>query len=190
MDNLIGWYIADSVVESGGVVSVWTDYSGSNYNLEQATVDRRPIVDYGALNGHNVVVFDGSNDKMSVDYGMLYSSPLTLFIVFNSTAVKNYNIFDGLDASNRFTCWYQTSVSSFRFYNGGTVSNFSSDSDIDFSQMSYVGSDSYNQVFINGESMVYQSSANGSIGGLILGNHYSVSQYLQGSVAEILFYNS
>lgn len=64
--GLVGWYKADDltgVLNDADPVSTWTDQSGAGRNLTQAG-GSRPIYKASILNGHAVIRFDGSDDRL------------------------------------------------------------------------------------------------------------------------------
>jgi hypothetical protein len=52
---------ASTIAESGGAVSQWNDKSGNGRHAIQATSGNRPTVSTAALNGKNVITFNGSS---------------------------------------------------------------------------------------------------------------------------------
>jgi len=55
---------ASTVTVSGGTVSQWNDKSGNARHATQSTVGNRPTYTSAALNGKNVLTFDGTNDTL------------------------------------------------------------------------------------------------------------------------------
>jgi len=51
---------ASTITESGGAISQWNDKSGNGRNATQVTAGNRPTYTSAALNGKNVVSFNGS----------------------------------------------------------------------------------------------------------------------------------
>lgn len=62
MDEMTCWLDANKgVTETAGAVSAWADQSGKGNNAAQATATAQPQLVTGALNGQNVIRFDGLN---------------------------------------------------------------------------------------------------------------------------------
>lgn len=55
---------ASTVTTVSGAVSQWNDKSGNGRNATQPTAGRRPLYQNAALNGRNVLSFDGSDDVL------------------------------------------------------------------------------------------------------------------------------
>lgn len=72
------------------VVSVWADKSGFGRNLVQATFANRPRLKPNVYNGKQAVLFDGSNDLMSVAdwWGTNSTQAVTIFVVGGVTFSK------------------------------------------------------------------------------------------------------
>jgi hypothetical protein len=59
------WCDDSSIVDSGGGVSgQWTDKSANGWHFTQATSGNRPQILAAELNGHSVLRFDGSDDRL------------------------------------------------------------------------------------------------------------------------------
>ena len=74
---LVFWVKADTGVTysvADGSVSQWNDQTGLNNHLTQATATRKPRYQTGQTNGKPGIVFDGSNDFLSV----AHTGPLQL----------------------------------------------------------------------------------------------------------------
>lgn len=67
--NLAAWWdAADSsslTLDGSGNVSSWADKSGNGVTASQGTANNRPTPTAAALNGKQVLTFDGSNDSFS-----------------------------------------------------------------------------------------------------------------------------
>lgn len=61
-------YLADDL--AAGSVTTWTDKGPYGQNLTQATSGNRPTCVASAFNGHNVVRFDGTNDRLVLAGGI------------------------------------------------------------------------------------------------------------------------
>lgn len=70
---------------SGSVVSQWNDKSANNYTFTQGTVAAQPNRS-STLNGKNIVTFDGTNDSMtSTNAAGLNPTTWTIFMVTKGT---------------------------------------------------------------------------------------------------------
>lgn len=69
VSGLAAWWDANAAssltLDGSGNVSTWADLSGNSVNATQTTANNRPTPTAGALNGKQVLTFDGSNDGLS-----------------------------------------------------------------------------------------------------------------------------
>ena len=81
---------------SGGVVSRWRDLSGNGMDASQTTVGARPTLNSNLIGGAPGVVFDGTNDFMSLPPGLAnFSQGLTAIVVARPTVAQYWErIFD------------------------------------------------------------------------------------------------
>lgn len=86
--GLAGWWDAadaSTITSSAGQVSAWNDKSGNGKHMAQATAAMRPLTGTATQNGRNVLVFDGTDDRMRAidvfppDPGLY--TPVTWFVV-------------------------------------------------------------------------------------------------------------
>ncbi len=55
--GLVAWYRGDTVTDTAGKASAWTDLSGNGRTLTQATSSHQPVIVAAALNGQQVLRF-------------------------------------------------------------------------------------------------------------------------------------
>lgn len=106
--GLILWLRADAglTFEQSGQVSVWQDISGHGHRAEQnLSFERSPSWTDQSINGHPAVVFDGSNDGLTIDAGLHIGKPATIFYVYKPTATQGYGL---VSTTNN---WYLGSAS-------------------------------------------------------------------------------
>ena len=83
--DLLLWYRATDVIKDGSDnVSQWTDLSGNDYHLLQASAGLQPLWVNNVLNGQPVLRSTGAK-KMYVNLGTTYVQPITYFIVWKVT---------------------------------------------------------------------------------------------------------
>lgn len=107
---------ADSgtIIQSGGSVSQWNDKSGNNLNVSQATAANRPTVTAAALNGSNVLSFNGSHFLESTGNFPIIGDPaFSVFCVYLKSAATGGSI----------TGWGNASLAlrAAGFYDAGTI---------------------------------------------------------------------
>jgi hypothetical protein len=70
-----------STISTGTGVSEWRDKSATGSKWAQATGNDQPATGTAAMNGRNVLVFDGTSDSLSATTPLSTSMPLTMFFV-------------------------------------------------------------------------------------------------------------
>ena len=85
-------------------VSEWADKSGvGSKKFVQTTGNNQPATGTQTLNGKNVLVFDGSNDSLSISSPpMSTSMPLSMFIVQRIVSSTNFGMTYTAGANNDF----------------------------------------------------------------------------------------
>lgn len=82
-------------------VRSWKDKSGNGYNATQATSANRPTFRTNQINGKPAVIFDGTNDVLTIDsststFKFLHSDKSTVFAVFKAGVVSDPNAVYGI----------------------------------------------------------------------------------------------
>ena len=95
LPDLVGWWDADAAstftYSSGTSVSQW-DSKVNGYNLVQATGASQPSRS-GTINGLSSVVFDGTNDFLSVaDFDMTGTQRVTIAVVMTAASSASFRI--------------------------------------------------------------------------------------------------
>jgi hypothetical protein len=93
ISNLAYWYSADSGITKDGsnLVSQWNDRSGNARNVTQATAGNKPVYTTNQVNGLPAVIFDGSNDFLSLNASIFTNtSNITFFAVAKITTASQY----------------------------------------------------------------------------------------------------
>jgi hypothetical protein len=80
--NLKGWWVADDLSGSNGTsVASWSDRTASRA-LAEAGATTKPTLQNSVVNGHKIVRFDGTDDRLGYGTsGFLTSSGLTVWVV-------------------------------------------------------------------------------------------------------------
>lgn len=123
------WLKADSLVLSNNdPVGTWADQSGNGNNFTQGTAGNKPLYKTGIINGLPAVLFDGTDDFMSMT-GAPCSQPVTIFLVvqpsLNTASQKTYATFcHGITGGN--SGWFIVAKLSTNFWGSFTTADFSS----------------------------------------------------------------
>jgi hypothetical protein len=103
-----------------GTGASWTDQSGSNNHLLQATGSKQPIIQSSVGNGHKAFRFDGIDDTMQAAFTLV--QPETIFLVVRSVVigapssdtlidgVTNLSMFVGSDTTPQLQAYDGTSL--------------------------------------------------------------------------------
>ncbi len=186
-------YNGDNVVMEGGNVASILDQSGNGYHTAQANVNFRPQrVFPEELNGLPAIRFDGTNDRMLVNFGTTYPQPVTAFALWKiESSTTNHFLFDGATPTERMSLYYS--------FNGQRVSILSNPTNFfGYAATIPFAQPILNTVFYNDASSsirknsLFQISGNtGNLGlsGLTIGNiQDGSSSFLNGYFGEILLY--
>ncbi|HRQ61303.1 MAG TPA: hypothetical protein PLO23_07335, partial [Alphaproteobacteria bacterium] len=68
-----------------GSVQTWQDKSGSGFHVTANAAANRPTYTTNALNGNNVLTFDGGSDWLRNTGAVIGGDDYTMFVVFNRT---------------------------------------------------------------------------------------------------------
>jgi hypothetical protein len=126
--NLLSWHDSsdssscltstspETPATNGQTVTRWKDKSGNGYHLDQGTGISQPTVVTGALNGRQVLNFDGSNDSMvtGFSYALASSKTMTVFVVGKSdlTTQAAWLAFHRTDQPDYSSCFSNLVVTS------------------------------------------------------------------------------
>lgn len=104
--NLQLWLDATQINQADNTsVASWADQSGNAYNAEQSTTAARPTYRTNQLNGLPAVVFDGTDDRLTIPsstatFKFLHSDVSTVFIVARAGSVADPNNRYGIIGTN------------------------------------------------------------------------------------------
>jgi len=189
------WFDAadSSTITIATGVSQWDDKSGNGRNATQATGANQPSVISAALNGKNVIRFDGSNDTLNYDGTFFASTSYTIHAVVTRRSNKSSNFFmggtDNNTNKNLLIGWENNTT--FRF------AQYSNDIDASVSGYTTPITDLWGlglntsvgrYIFRNGTSANTNATTTALISytGALLGAFMSVSSYYNGDIAEIV----
>jgi hypothetical protein len=90
-----------SLVAADGAVARWEDKSGNARHATQATSGNRPLRKTAQQNGRDTILFDGSNDRLTVSGSasslkFLHGSANTVFIVVRCGTSSNPNFYGSI----------------------------------------------------------------------------------------------
>ncbi len=177
------WLRADSV--SGTSVSQWYDLSTNGSSILQSNSSFQPVKINNVLNGHPVVDFDGVNDFVKGNFSATYNQPCTFFVMWNCENTGARVVLDNL--SNVVLDNFNSG--GVRMFLGSSV-NYTKFSPFNFILTTIELNNANSKIFENGILMASGNVGTGNIPGVCIGKRFSQNdRWLDGKVAEIIFYN-
>ena len=171
--------VLSSLTMSNGTISAWNDLSGNGVNFTQGTAADQPTYVTGAINGHNVVSFNGSSDQLVASKS---SAQQTVFIV---NKLNGYNGLGGIYGPTGADFGIRESAANTWQNNPGSANS---------GDFTYTGA-----MYINGVLQTSNGAASGAVvlegvtgtqqnGTADLGDYYP-SRYYNGYIGEMLVYS-
>jgi len=188
--GLAEWLDADTISGSDGdAVATWTARTGTN--AVQATADYKPLLKKGAngINGHNVLLPDGSNDYMGIALNLSSYTEMTWFAAFQNSTDSG-TILDTINGAGVW--WIGRKQAMFYYDEPGQGGTWSYDTDAHVYSGSFKNSNTYNH-FIDGAD-----AGNGAFGTadwwstsslVLFCNRDLNGSWYGGKLAELLIYN-
>lgn len=208
--GLACWWRADTnVVLSGGQVYTWTDSVSGTVLYGFTWGDEGPTVEAGGLNGHDVLIFDGVNDKMQT-YSAWGTPALpamneaTYFFVTKNWStgplswayVANVDsVYCAMDTSGKL---YAAVLNAWPYATAYATHVRPDSSQSVIMEYGFGAVPTDISVFLNGNNAILTGPTSGGatpLGNLsremYLGHDYwhSTSRYFKGGIAEVLIYN-
>jgi len=181
------WLAADTnIILTAGKVSEWRDLSGNNFHATQAIASKQPIKVNNVICGKPVIRFDGVDDFLKATFGQTFTQPNTIFIVKNSLANGTITI-DGIDGSHRNII---QDINNKAGINAGYNLEYTKPTPYNcYTFFSGVYNGAVSKLFENSILKVAGDAGTQSLTGLTIGSSYLNTQFFQGDIAEIIFYN-
>lgn len=97
----------DAVDAGGGAVANWPDISGNANDAAQTSATRQPTIIAGAINGLDVVRFDGVDDRLDVVTNVFANTafPKTVFAVYQTSDSNGHVIGTGSSSGGFLTSY-------------------------------------------------------------------------------------
>jgi len=195
VSNMIGWYEVDFLgLTNGTGIASWTDFSGANNTLTQATGANQPVVATNTLNGYPTATFNGTTPQFvqgGALTGGVASQPITCYFVCKCTQTLTNLLLDGIGSSNR--CVIEPG-----FPTNGNIGLLAGGTDAATSNYSTTAFQIWKVVFNGASSFarINKAAASGNVnpgsnalGGFTLGARFSGSNAFFGSVAVAMIFN-
>lgn len=111
-----------STITTDTGVSQWRDKSGTANAFVQDVGNNQPATGTQTINGKNVLVFDGSNDSMSISSPpMSTSMPLTFVMVKRLVATGSFGMFYTTGTGDNFNIRQESATGRLQVAAGGSV---------------------------------------------------------------------
>ncbi len=200
-DDVYAWYKGNTGVQSGGLpaadgdpVDLWRDVSGNNRHLDRVSGPGNPIFNTSdPLNGNPTVQFN--NDAIiwdasgSGDFGTL-SQPNTIIVVGKVESLAGDYLFDSSSGAGRNALFagQSSNLDDWQAFAGSVLEGPPITLDeFQIHQVVFDGTDS--RYFLNRLLAAEGDVGSQSLAGLVLGGRFSVSQLLDGEIAEVLVFD-
>ena len=199
------WYRGDyGLVNSGGSISVWTDFSGYGRDATQSTPANQPTVGTNAVNGLIAVNFNGTSQFLNMP--SVFFSPNTsqfyMFVVVRPTSTSAQTFLDyGYGASgvqDAYGMDVQAPKGTYHSYYRGTGSTVSASNALAQNTFQlFESAQPYNPnttatIFTNGIQLAQNTSMQPMDYGTFTYNYIGQSEsggaYFQGQIAEVICY--
>lgn len=199
ISGLIQWSKADAIFQADNTaLASWPDLSTANNPFEQATGGNQPTYRTNVVNGKPVVRFNGTSSKMLLQNNATIGGNYTIFVVTKTNANRQQNFIDGDGGSNRvfqFRYSADNNIQHIGFNTGGSPFTDSGPSftGSNFNIMEAVRRMSDVEAYVNGATngLTASTGTNQSLSRKLTMGVYNVSEaYLDGDIAEVLYYNS
>jgi len=116
---------SSTITQSSGSVSQWADKSGGQYQLTQDISSKRPVLGSSAINGLDTLVFDGTDDSLTMNsrMGMSANPDILVFTVLevSNLGTSDDRIFHLGGGTNSLACAAGTAGWSWRYDGGNEV---------------------------------------------------------------------
>jgi hypothetical protein len=185
---------ASTVTISTGV-SVWADKSGNGRNASQATGGKQPAYS-STINGKNVVTFQGTDDTMQIGANAAFNATSqTIIIVARQNANANQALWYKADSNSAVgvITRYRTANVFWHYQKSdGTAETLAvANTNSNVNVFATVLEPANQSGFVNGTpvSTANVTTAYDNNSGPWLGSRRDVGEYLQGDIAEVLFWN-
>ena len=183
---------SDNPLIDGSTVKTWKDQSGNNNDLIQAVSGLRPVLDTLALNGKPALVFDGTDDRFTQEFGSV-TAPVSLFAAAQFTSAFDESILAIGDANedNTFSLSREDDA---RYYSYSfSTENYgpSLDASANIINPAHSSGSPYHKLSINAGTEIVSDygSAITTDGSMYLGSSKDSDRYFSGNLSEIFLYN-
>jgi hypothetical protein len=174
-------------------VSQWDDKSGNGYHFTQATASAQPALSTAALNGLDVITFDGINDFLRNTSSSL-AQPINIFVVAQTNVISGTTgsrqyVFDGVTTNTNRNLLAlrgnQTNNPSIWAFLGWLPHTVATTNTYELYTCGFAGASSF--IGVNGVDVTGNPGTNNLTSGITLGTNYLLNaDWLSGGIAELV----
>jgi hypothetical protein len=178
-------------VLDNGFITTWYDQSGNGYNATQTTALNQPqIVSAGSVileNGKPALRFDGINDFLRKDFGIIFPQPNTYFTLIKINQIKNQNFVDSFTPTTNRAGLFSASNGNYEIFAGNVLSSNNKDA---YVLMEAFFNTTNSIIRINGNNVITGNAGNQSAQPIIIGTYTPVTGQANMQMQELIIYNS
>lgn len=190
--NMQLWFDAQNVEIIDGAVATIFDLSSNQYHALQEIDIHRPTRIDSALNHFPVISFDGNNNYLQSLFSQEFSQPNTFFIIWKNNKITGTSgIFDGTSEGLRNTLQWVNGGLRLTAGASSPYVSYNKSQPFNYILSSICFNESNTSVYENGLLMASGIIDNNSLSGLQIGRRTAFNtQYFEGKIAEIIFYDT
>jgi gliding motility-associated-like protein len=183
---------SDNPVSNGESIKTWTDQSGNNNHVTQATSGNQPTFATSALNGYPVIRCDGTDDYMRTELNNL-SAPITIMTVsrFNVSEESYILTLGDFNTTNTASISRETDDRYFCFTGSKRYGPVLANNQTYILHAAHKIASQYHNLYVNETSASVSDYGSSLItdGSFILGASRSIGSFLDGDIAEVIIFN-
>jgi len=187
-EHLKLWLAADNVSVVDNKINIWCDMSGNQFDLLQNNTIKQPVKIDSAINNLPVIRFNGSTTSMSCAFETTFAQPNSFFIIHKIKNGSNQVIFDGVSSERSLLQYYSGRLKLRSLTDNAVFYDISVPTQ--FMQNTLVYNSPNSQLFESGTLKSSGNSGNLGCDGIILGSSLENTAYLNGDIAEVIFYDT
>lgn len=180
-------YNDDDMPDVAGEVPSWNDLVVSDDLTDLGNSTRTPDFSSSAINGHNAVLFDGTNHMLSKTFTL--TQPVTIFLVIKQiTWINNDTMLNGI-GSNQFLWRMHTTTPKTHLYAGSSGADDANMVIGTWHVVSLIGNGASSSIRVDDNSATSASIGTQDPGGIELARN-GTAAYCNMSITELVIYET
>jgi hypothetical protein len=196
--SLAAWYSARDPANSGAIpadgaaLPAYNDQSTNANNLVQATGANQPLYKLNILNGHPMILFNGSTNRLvgTVISATTYSITTIVKSLTNAASPTQTIVYNGTTHTNGFGIIYEANRD---ILHGGVAYKIDSANPIAFEIITITWDGSTSTLRVNGVAQTITNAASGLVaatGNLLVGSDELSAMFFNGYIGDIIIRKS